>query len=64
MGAPPGVVLGAVASHSQRRAGKMEELVMEVAGLLGGGGVPLAMLVGLAVTLVVSAFQLARIRSR
>jgi hypothetical protein len=42
----------------------MEELVMEVAGLLGGGGVALAMLVGLAVTLVVSAFRLARIRSR
>ena len=42
----------------------MEELVMQVAGSLGGGGVPLAVLVGLAVTLVVSAFQLAKIRSR
>ena len=42
----------------------MEELVMEVAGLLGGGGVALAMLVGLAVVVVISAFQMARIKSK
>ena len=42
----------------------MEELAMQVAGLLGGGGVPLAVLVGLATALVISAFRLARIRSR
>ena len=36
----------------------------QAAGTLGGGGVVLAILIGLAVVLVISAFQLASIRSR
>lgn len=38
--------------------------MLTVASLLGGGGVPLAILAGLVVVLVYSAFQLARIRGR
>lgn len=46
------------------RVAERRAVMLTVAGLLGGGGVPLAIIIGLAVVLVYSAFQLARIRSR
>ena len=42
----------------------MDAIVMEVAGLLGSGGVALAMLIGLAAKLVISGFQMTRLKGR
>jgi len=40
------------------------ETAVAVVGMLGGGAVPLAILIGLAVVLAFSAFSLANIRSK
>ena len=39
-------------------------VVQQAAGSLGGGGIALAILVGLAVVMVISAFQMANVQSR